>query len=673
MNSPQLLLCAVALLCAACTRSEKKIVALRDPLLTNRDTTIAPSENFFMYANGAWFNRNPIPESESENGIFRTIKDTINAQVRKICEQAATANGPQGSNKQKIGDFYAAGMDSVSVDAAGISPLSGELQKIDDIDDVLSLMMTFGHLNTVGTRAGFRVSVGQDQKISSKHALYFGQGGLGLGNRDYYFNTDTRTVDIRKKYAMHVQSMLGRLGANEPTAATRVIKIETDLAKASRKLEATRDPVTNYNKMTVSQFNKLTPAIDWYKVLPSLGIATADTVIVRQPEFYQALSVLVKKYPISDWKLYLRWHLINEYANNLDTGTEQEHFNFYSSVLNGMSKQRPRWKRVVAETDGYLGELIGQVYVDEYLPKGTKEKLMEIGLSIRDVFAGRIRELDWMGDTTKAKALEKLNKIVFKVGYPDHWRDMSALEVDRSSYCANVMRANAWFYDREVRRLGRPVDRSEWPTTPQTYDAYYISVNNQIIIPACNIFVPGFEGIPDDAVVYGIIGGIFGHELTHGFDDQGSQYDANGNLASWWTTEDRNRFVEKTNRIVRQFSEFSVDSVHVNGDATQGENIADLGGAVMGYEAFKKTEQYKNNVIVSGMTPDERYFLACAYAWLVNAKKESIIRQIMTDYHSPAEFRVNGPLSNMPEFHKAFGVKNGDPMFRPDSVRVAIW
>jgi putative endopeptidase len=330
----------------------------------------------------------------------------------------------------------------------------------------------------------------------------------------------------------------------------------------------------------------------------------------------------------------------------------------------------------VENTNGYLGELIGQVYVKEYLPEGTKDKLVEIGNNIRDVFAGHIKKLDWMSDSTKTKALYKLSKIVMKVGYPDKWKDMSNLTIDRSSYAQNVMHANQWFYNYMISKWGKPVDREEWTMMPQTYNAYYNPSNNEIVVPACNIIVPGFEGrMPDDAVLYGIIGGsTFGHEITHGFDDQGSQYDDKGNLRNWWTKEDREKFLAKTKLIVEQFNNYvMLDSLHINGDATQGENIADLGGVVMGYEAFKKTNQYKNNETVAGLTPDQRYFLAYGYAWMVNATPESIARQIRIDVHSPAQYRVNGPLSNIPEFYKTFNVKPGDAMYRADSLRVVIW
>ena len=677
-NSKKLFILAFASLqLISCNKKEVDFI---DPLVSNRDTLVNPAENFFQYANGGWFKNNPIPSTEKSNGIFRTIGDTISNQIKQICEKSAKdENAEKGSNKQKIGDFYASGMDSLAIEKAGIAPLKSEFANIESIKDVPSLMATIAHLHTIGASPAFSFYLGQDDKISTKYALFLGQGGLGLGDRDYYFNTDENTVSIRNEYVNHLRSMMKLIGQNEASAtknAGTIMKLETDLAKASRKLEALRDPIKNYNKMTVADLSKSTPNIVWKAILPIFGVAKADTIIVGQPEFYKALNSLVKTYSIEDWKTYLKWDLVNSYASYLNSAIENQNFKFYSTVLNGVSKQKPRWKRVVGQTDGFLGELIGQVYVAEYLPKGSKEKLLEIGNNIREVYADHIKKLDWMSKPTKVKALHKLSKIVMKVGYPDKWKDMSTMNIDRKSYCANVMQANIWGYNYMINKFGKPVDRTEWSMQPQTYNAYYNPSNNEIVVPACNIMVPGYEGrMPDDAILYGIIGGsTFGHEITHGFDDQGSQYDENGNLNNWWTAEDLKKFQAKTKLIVSQFNKFTIlGDKHINGDATQGENIADLGGVVMGYEAFKKTPQYKNNEKISNLTPDQRYFLAYGYAWMVNIKDEALATQIMTDVHAPAQFRINGPLSNMPEFYKAFNVKAGNKMFQPDLLRVVIW
>lgn len=667
-----------SLLSISIVSCNKKEETFSDPLLTNRDTTVNPSDNFFKYANGGWFKNNPIPSSEKGNGIFRTIQDTINNQIKSICETSAEANAPKGSNKQKIGDFYASGMDSVTINKNGFSPLKEEFATIETIKDFDGLLQNIAHLHTIGVDAGFGFYVAQDDKISSKNAIILYQGGLGLGNRDYYFNTDAETENIRKEYVLHVKKMLQLVGENSEIAtknSAAIMKLETELAKSSRKLEALRDPLRNYNKMSVSQLNALTPNVNWNTTFKDLGIAKADSLIVGQPEFYKALNGMLKSYSIDDWKTYLKWNVLNTYASYLSKDIETQNFYFYSTVMSGIKQQKPRWKRVVQQTDNSLGELIGQVYVDEYLPKGSKEKLLEIGNNIRDVYASRIKKLDWMSEPTKIKALNKLSKIVMKVGYPDKWKDLSSIDIDKSSYCKNVMAVNKWAFNFMKNKYGKPVDRTEWGMYPQTYNAYYNPSNNEICVPACNILVPGFEGrMPDDAVLYGIIGGsTFGHEITHGFDDQGSQYDEKGNLNNWWTADDLKKFKAKTGLIVSQYSKFKVGDKNVNGDATQGENIADLGGVVMGYEAFKKTNQYKNKEIISGLNPDQRYFLAYGYAWMVNYTKEALMQQVMTDVHSPAEFRINGPLANIPEFYKAFNIKPNTPMYQPDSLRVQIW
>ena len=672
-------LAVVSLLTLSVVSCSKKETDFIDPLVTNRDTTANPADDFFAYANGGWFKKHPIPASERSNGIFRMIQDTINNQIKNICESSAKANDAKGSNKQKIGDFYASGMDSIAINKAGTTPIKALFIKIDGVKDIPSLLQTIAHLHTIGSGGAFNFYVSQDDKNSAKNALQFMQGGLGLGQRDYYFDTDKQTTMIRNEYVKHIQAMMQLVGDTPDVAALKaksIMKLETELAKASRKLADLRDPVKNYNKMSVAQFNAIAPNVNWNQMLKELKINNADSVIVGQPEFYKALSNCLKSYTIDDWKTYLKWNVLNSFASFLNKEIEDQNFKFYATIMSGVKEQKPRWKKVVEQTDGSLGELIGQVYVNEYLPKGSKEKLLEIGNTIRDVYAEHIKKLDWMSQPTKEKALYKLSKVVMKVGYPDKWKDMSSVTIDRKSYCANILAVSKWEYDYMVAKYGKPVDRTEWGMYPQTYNAYYNPSNNEICVPACNIIVPGFEGrMPDDAVLYGIIGGsTFGHEITHGFDDQGSQYDEKGNLNNWWTAEDLAKFKNKTKLIVSQFNKYDVvDGKFVNGDATQGENIADLGGTVMGYEAFKKTKQYKNNEKISGLTPDQRFFLSYGYAWMVNTNKEALAQQVMTDVHAPAKYRVIGPLSNIPEFYKTFNVKPNNKMYQPDSLRVVIW
>lgn len=651
-----------------------------DPLVSHIDSTVKPGDDFFMYANGKWFKQNPIPSNESSNGIFQLIQDTINAQIRNICESsAALTTSTKGSNKQKIGDFFFTGMDSVNLNKKGISDLKSDLGMIDQVKDLNDFAKAVAYVHSVSGAPCFGFYVGQDDKISSKNAVIFHQGGLSLPDRSYYFDADARTVNIRKEFIDYVGNIFAIMGYSTDEAkktAEKLMKLETALAKASRKREDTRDPLKNYTKLPYAKFKATAPGFNWDIFLSNVGLTKVDTVIVAQPEFITSVNGYLKEFTLNEWKDYLKFHLIRGLSSYLDDKTYQATFHFYSTVLRGVKEPKPRWKRVVMQTDGSLGELIGQVYVAEYLPKGTKEKLQEIGNAIKDVYAQRIKNLDWMSEPTKIKALKKLNSIIMKVGYPDKWKDMSKLEIDRSSYVRNIMNSNKWEFNYMIAKFGKPVDRTEWFMEPQTYNAYYNPSNNEIVVPGCNIIVPGYERVmADDAILYSIIGGsTFGHEITHGFDDMGSKYDENGNLKNWWTKDDSIKFYTKTKMIVKQFNKYlAVDSLHINGELTQGENIADLGGITMGYEAFKKTRQYKSNQIIGGLDPEKRFFLGYAMAWMMNERPETVANQVKSDEHSPAKFRIIGPLSDLPEFYKAFDIKSGDAMWVPDSLRVKIW
>jgi len=651
-----------------------------DALVSHIDSTVKAGDDFFLFANGKWFKENPIPASEQSNGLWQLIQDTINAQVRNICESsAAIKDAPKGSNKQKIGDFFFTGMDSVSLNSKGLADIRADLERISAIKDLKGIVAEAAFIHSVAGSPMFRFYVGQDDRISSKHAIFISQGGLSLPDRSFYFDNDPRAVMIREKFTQHLTNMFILMGypeAEAKLAGERTMKLETAMAKASRKREDTRDPLKNYNKMPLSKLKASTPNLDWDLFAKSSGLSSVDTVIIGQPEFLTAENGLLKSVPLDDWKNYLKFHLVRNLARFLDDKTYLESFSFYSTVLRGVKEPKPRWKRVVEQTDHSLGELIGQVYVNEYLPKGTKEKLQEIGKAIMEVYAERIKTLDWMSDATKEKALKKLGTVIIKVGYPDKWKDLGTLEVDRSSFVKNAMSANRWDYAYNMSKFGKPVDRTEWDMQPQNYNAYYNPSNNEIVIPGCNIIVPGYERVmADDALLYSIIGGsTFGHEITHGFDDQGCKYDEFGNLHNWWTKEDSTRFFTKTKLIVDQFNQYiAVDSLHINGELTQGENIADLAGVIMGYEAFKKTPQFKNKEIIAGLNPDQRFFLGYALAWMINMRPEAIANQVRSDEHSPAKFRVIGPLSDIPEFYATFDVKQGDAMWRPDSLRVKIW
>jgi len=677
--SPFLAFLALLSFLVACKPGKTK-TGVSDALVSHIDSTVKAGDDFFLFANGKWFKANPIPPSEQSNGLWQLIQDTINSQIRNICESSASIkDAPKGNLKQKIGDFFYSGMDSVTLNTRGLADLKEDLARIDAIKDIKGIVKEAAYIHSVAGSPLFRFYVVQDDRISSKYAIFIGQGGLSLPDRSFYFDNDARAVMIRGKFTEHLDRMYKLMGYPEAVAklaGERTMKLETALAKASRKREDTRDPLKNYNKIPLAKLKTSMPHFDWDIFVQSTGLTGVDTVIIGQPEFLSAENGYLKTFPLGDWKNYLKFQLIRSLSRYFDDKTYLESFSFYSTVLRGVKEPKPRWKRVVEQTDASLGELIGQVYVDEYLPKGTKEKLGEIGKAIMDVYSERIRNLEWMSDATKQKALKKLHSVIIKVGYPDKWKDLSSLQVDRSSYVKNAMSANKWEFAYNISKFGKPVDRAEWDMQPQTYNAYYNPSNNEIVIPGCNIIVPGYERVlADDALLYSIIGGsTFGHEITHGFDDQGCKYDEYGNLHNWWTKEDSARFFARTKLIVEQFNAYiAVDSLHINGELTQGENIADLAGVVMGYEAFKKTSQFKNRELIAGLTPDQRYFLGYGLAWMINSRPEAIANQVRSDEHSPAKFRVLGPLSDIPEFYSTFNVKQGDAMWRPDSLMVKIW
>ena len=670
---------ALFLTAISCQTNKSDKTSHVDPLASHIDTTIKPGDDFFQYANGKWFAENPIAPSEQSCGIWQVIQDTINSQILKICKTSAqTASGP-GSNKQKIGDFYFSGMDSTNLNKAGISAIQPYLDQIDAVNDINQLIISAAFIHRSAGSPMFGFGVEQDSKISSKNAVTIWQGGLSLPDRSYYFENDERTVKVRAKFLQHLENMFKILNYDHQAArvaAANQLKLETALAFASRKKEDTRDPLKNYTKLSYKQLSTLTPNFNWQLFNQEAGLQNVDTVIVGQPEYLSALNKDLKKFPLESWKNYLKYKLVRGLASYLDDSTYQETFNFYAKTINGVQQPKPRWKRVVEQTDGFLGELIGQVYATEYLPVGTKEKLIEIGNAVKSVYVERIKNLDWMSASTKEKALKKLDAMIMKVGYPDKWKDLSKMEIDRDSYAKNAINANQWHFNYMISKFGKPVDRTEWNIQPQTYNAYYNPSNNELVVPGCNIIVPGYErSMADDAVLFAIIGGsTFGHEMTHGFDDQGSKFDAAGNLNNWWTPDDSTKFYNQTKMMVRQFNGYiPVDRLHINGELTLGENIADLGGIIMGYEAFKKTKQYLYQETIDNETPDQRFFLGFALAWMVNMRPEAIANRVRSDEHSPAKYRVIGSLSNMPEFYTAFGVKEGDQMWRPDSMIVRIW
>lgn len=683
MQRRPLLFVTMAVLCTVSlffSCREKKISRKPDALASHIDRSIRPGDDFFQYANGRWFKKHPIPANETSNGLWQLIQDTLNAQIRSICESAAALKAAEkGGTKQKIGDFFFSGMDAAALNRHGITDLDHDLAMIDLIKDMKGVVAAGARVHQVAGSPFFRFYVAQDDKLSSRYAIFINQGGLSLPERSFYLDTDPRAERIRREFTVYAGRIFQRMGYTEPQAqkaAAGLMKLETMIAKASRKLEDTRDPLKNYNRLSLVQLAREIPGFDWALFFKTVGLKDVDAVVAGQPEFLRGVYARRGHVALNSWKDYLKFHLVNNLAEFMDDATYKEFFNFYGTVMEGVSEPKPRWKRVVEETDSRLGELIGQVYVAEYLPKGTKEKLVEIGEAIRGVYAERIQALDWMSAATKAKALKKLGMVIMKMGYPDRWRDLSALAVDRSSYVRNVMNANLWHFNYNLAKFGKPVDRSEWEMTPQTYNAYYNPSNNEIVIPGCNIIVPGYEKVlADDAILYAIIGGsTIGHEITHGFDDQGCKYDELGNLNNWWTAEDSAKFSARTRMIVEQFNGYNpVDNLYINGEMTQGENIADLAGITMGFEAFKKTPQFKEMKMVAGLGPRKRFFLGYALGWMINQRPEGIANQVKSDVHSPAKYRVNGPLSDFNPFYKTFNVQAGDAMWRPVKKRVKIW
>ncbi|OGX84873.1 metalloendopeptidase [Hymenobacter coccineus] len=681
MNRNLLALPLLAALATACNSAPTAgdAGAKPDLLRAALDTTVAPGDDFFSYANGTWIKNHPIPASESNAGIGIEVQKEIYARLRETSVEAAKASAAAGSNQQKIGDFWAVGIDSVKADKLGATPIKAELERIAAMKTVAEVPAVVAHEIQLGVRALIGPRVSQDDKNSDKMALYLYQSGLGLPNRDYYFNTDTRTKNIRRAYVRHVASVFKLLGQDSTAAnanAARVMALETTLAKSSRKLEALRDPYKNYNKMTIAQLDKLTPGIDWQTWFGQLGAPRVDTVIVGQPEFYQTVGQLLKTKPVADWQAYLTWAVAREYSPTLSQPFADESFKFYGTTLRGAKAMRPRWKRVLDMEEDALGDALGQLFVKEYFKPEAKARYDTLVKNVVASFTEHIKNVDWMSAPTKVVALDKLHKIAPKVGYPNKWKDYSSLTIDRSSLAANVMRANQWQYNYQLHKLGRPVDRTEWGMTPQTYNAYYNGSNNEIVLPAAAFAIPTLlDADADDALVYGYAGAsTIGHELTHGFDDEGSQYDAHGNLHEWWSKADREHFNQRVAVIVKQFNGYTLlDSMHINGKATAGENIADLGGIVIGLDAFKKTKEYKEGKKVAGLTPVQRYFLGYALGWQMHVRDEALASQLLTDVHSPAQYRVNGPMADVPAFYEAFGVKPGQKLFIPDSARVKIW
>jgi putative endopeptidase len=667
----------LSLVTTSCSNKNAEEVKKEDALVTNMDSTVRPSNDFFMYANGGWIKKNPIPGDLGSWTIGNLVVEENLKRLREISEQAASSKAAKGSNEQKIGDFWSTAMDSAKIEQDGLKPLQPYIDKINAITNAQTLVATVAELKKAGSSTLFADYISQDDKNSEVMAYKLWQGGLGLPEREYYFKTDSATTRIRNEYLSYITTILSMAGEDSASArsvAGRILALETKLAQSSRKLEDLRDPYRNYNKMSAADLGKMAATVDWQNFFSISGVKT-DSVIVGQPEFFVALDQAIKTVPIEDWKAYVKFNLISDFAPYLPDRFGIADFNF-RKLFSGAKQRRDRWKRVIASEENAMGEMLGQLYVKEFFSETAKKRYSDMVEAIREALKERIGKLTWMSDSTKQKAYEKLAAMKKKVGYPDKWKDFSSMEITRDSWVKNVMNANTWWHNYQVNKLNKPVDRDEWEMTPQTYNAYYNPSNNEIVLPAGIFTVPGYRDEElDDALVYGYAGAsTIGHEITHGFDDEGRQYDAKGNLVSWWTPKDEEEFKKRAEVMVKQFNEYEpLKGYFINGRATLGENIADLGGILLGIDAFKKTEQYKQNKKIGGLTPMQRYFMGYALGWLGHYSEDLQRSRLLTDVHSPAKYRVNGPFVDVDEFYSTFNVKQGDPMFRADSLRVRIW
>ncbi|HTF04087.1 MAG TPA: M13 family metallopeptidase [Bacteroidia bacterium] len=657
-----------------------KTVEGPDYLASHVDTTVNPADDFFAWANGGWIKSNPIPASEVSWTVAHLVMEETYTNLKKISMDAA-ANPAPDADAKKIGDFWSTGMDSAKAEKLGYSPLQKELDAINGIttiDNAIDVGISFEPLGVGAFYGGFYVT--QDARHSDKMAVHLWQGGIGLPDRDYYFNTDTETKAIREAYPKHIAEMLKLTGypADKADAiAAQVFTFETGLAESSRKLEVLRDDYANYNKMAVGDVTqKLTPSINWLAICERHGCKNVDSVIVGQPEFFTALDKQLHATSVDVLKAYLQYHLVSTYAEYLSKPIDDADFNFYGKMLQGAETQRERWKRVLDAEEDAMGMVLGKLWSAAYFDETAKQRYNNLVEAIRGAYAVRIQSLDWMSDTTKTKALDKLQRMSKKVGYPDKWKDYSALVVGTNSFCENMMNASRWQFNDRVSKYGKPIDRTEWEMTPQTYNAYYNPSNNEIVLPAAIFIIPGLaDSLADDAMVYGYAAAsTIGHEITHGFDDQGRNFDAAGNLTNWWTSTDAEKFKTRAQVMIDQFSAFEpLPGKFINGEATIGENIADYGGILLAWDAFIQTDQYKKGEKKGGYTPAQRYFMGYALGWMGHQREEALAQRLLTDVHSPGKWRVNGPFANVSAFHEAFNVKEGNNMWIGEKERVMIW
>lgn len=641
------------------------------------DLSVKPNQNFYQYANGTWLKNNPVPSTESRWGNFNLVAERNENILREIVEGLAKTPQKPNTIENKIATFYKSFIDTIKRKKEGINPSIQYFNRINNINNVHQLFEVIAELHRKGISALFRFGVSQDAKNSQVYIPYFSQGGLGLPDKDFYFKTDEKSVQIRKEYTNYITKVLKAFGKeNVETSAKLILKIESDLASSSMNRLERRDPDKQYNKYKSEEFFNEFASLPLRNYADRTLIGPFDELIVSQPNFFRNLNTLINSYSLEDWKLYLGWSFMNSTLSLYSPELEQLKFSFYATVLSGTKEQKPLWKRANAACNASVGEMLGQLFVKRTFSPNAKVQVNTMVKNISNAFEERIKNLAWMSNETKTKAIEKLYTITPKFGYPDKWTDFNSLRITNNSYFENVAAANEFDYTEMINKMGKPIDKNKWGMLPQTVNAYYNPINNEIVFPAAILQAPFFSENADPALNYGAIGAVIGHEITHGFDDNGSKYDAKGNLNSWWTESDRKQFDARTNVLVEQFNKYKVgDSLNVNGKLTLGENIADLGGLSIAFDAFKLflKQNPSENIVKDGFTPEQRFFIGFAQLWKNNARPEAIRQLILTDTHSPGEFRVKGPLSNMPTFYNAFDVKEGDEMFINDSNRVDIW
>lgn len=647
--------------------------------VSGMDPSVAACTNFFQYANGGWVAKNPIPPAYPSWGRFNELADRNREQMRQILEAAASnKNARKGSNEQKIGDYYASCMDEEKVEAAGITPIVPELKRIKAINNQKTLDEEVARLQWRGATVLFRFSAGQDFKQSTQVIGQLGQSGLSLPDRDYYTKTDDKSKEIRDKYLEHVAKMFTLAGDDASTAAAAaktVMSVETKLAEASMTRVQRRNPENVYHKMSITQLKALAPDFGWDSYFKNVGVANLGDLNVGQPDFIKELNRQLTATAISDWQTYLRWHLLSASAPALSKKFVEEQFDFRGRVLQGTKEILPRWKRCVAATDNALGEALGQTYVQKHFPPEARARAVQMVQNLISALRDDLATLGWMSDVTRKRATAKLEAFARKIGYPDKWKDYSGVAIDRKSYVGNVERAQLAEFKRQLAKIAKPVDRTEWGMTPPTVNAYYNPTMNEIVFPAGILQPPFYDPLADDAINYGGIGAVIGHEMTHGFDDSGAKFDPDGNLSNWWTDEDLNNFKGRAQCVIDQFDGFEVQpGIRENGKLVVGESIADLGGLTVAYAAFRKSMEGKPRPAdIDGFPPEQRFFLGYAQIWAQNSRPEFERLLVNTDPHPLGRFRVIGPLSNMPAFAQAFACKEGDPMVRPSDKRCQIW